>query len=200
MVASEFAIASIRLGWVLPSPTGPPLHDWMASPSDAHSATSGGGAAAAKQDLRDIFNQLDLNDDDFDDVEIDEEDPEIDESVRWLALARVHTEKKFSQSAFYKDMRAAWNPAQRVRFRPVGPNLFVVQASFLGDWERMMRQGPWLFRNWAVLMCPYDGFSKTEEIDIGDLATDPQVARWILQAIDSGKTSKRFWRNSGHAA
>ena len=45
-------------------------------------------------------------------MEIDEEDPGIKESVKWLALARVHTDKTFSPAAFYKDMRAAWNPAQ----------------------------------------------------------------------------------------
>ena len=27
-----------------------------------------------------------------------------------------------------------------------------------------MMQGPWLFCNWAVLMCPYDGFSRAEDI------------------------------------
>ncbi|KAE8784412.1 hypothetical protein D1007_41963 [Hordeum vulgare] len=47
----------------------------------------------------------------------DEADPEINDSVRLLALAMVHTDKSFSQAAFYKDMRAAWNPAQPVRFR-----------------------------------------------------------------------------------
>ena len=60
-------------------------------------------------------------------------------------------------------MRAAWNPAQQVRFRPVGPNLFVVQAACLGDWERMIDQGPWLFRNFIVLMCLYDGFTSADE-------------------------------------
>ncbi|XBH81557.1 hypothetical protein VPH35_107098 [Triticum aestivum] len=135
----------------------------MAS-SDANSATSGGASAPANPVLEDFFDQLDLNDEEFNDVEIDEVDPVIQGSVRWLALARVHTEKNFSPAAFYKDMRAAWNPAQRVRFRPVGPNRFVVQASCLGDWERMMMHGPWLFRNMAVLLCPYDGFTKADEV------------------------------------
>ena len=58
-----------------------------------------------------------------------------------------------------------WNPAQSVRFRPVGPNRFLVQASCLGDGERIMLQGPWLFRNMAVLLCPYDGFNKAEEVE-----------------------------------
>ncbi|KAE8801644.1 hypothetical protein D1007_22673 [Hordeum vulgare] len=105
----------------------------MASLSDAHSATSGGGAAVtAKSDLGDFFDQLDLNDDDFADVEIDDDDLEIQESVRWLALARVHTNKNFSPSAFYKDMRAAWNPTQRVGFRPVG---LIVLSSKHPVWE-----------------------------------------------------------------
>uniref|UniRef100_A0A453MHK4 Zinc knuckle CX2CX4HX4C domain-containing protein n=1 Tax=Aegilops tauschii subsp. strangulata TaxID=200361 RepID=A0A453MHK4_AEGTS len=120
-------------------------------------------AAAANPTLEEFFDQLDLNDEEFNDVDIDE-DPGIKESVRWLALARVHTEKNFSPSAFYKDMRVAWNPAQLVRFRPVGPNRFVVQASCLGDWERIMTQGPWLFRNMAVLLCLYDGFSRAEDV------------------------------------
>lgn len=104
---------------------------------------SGGSRSCAKADLGDFFDQLDLNDEAFDDVEIDEDDPALKDSVKWLALARVHTEKTFSQGAFYRDMRAAWNPAQDVRFRPVGANMFVVQASCLGDWERIMEQGPW---------------------------------------------------------
>ncbi|KAE8810439.1 hypothetical protein D1007_12643 [Hordeum vulgare] len=132
----------------------------MDSPSDANSDTSDGASAAANPVLEDFFDQLDLNSEEFNDVEIDEEDPCIKESVRWLALARVHTDKTFSPAAFYQDMRASWNLAQPVRFHPVGSNRFVVQASCLGDWERMMKQGPWLFRNMAVLMCSYDGFTK----------------------------------------
>ena len=54
--------------------------------------------------------------------------------------------------------------AYQCRFRPVGPNLFVVQASCLGDWDHMMDQRPWLLRNWLVLMCLYDGLTKEEEV------------------------------------
>ncbi|KAE8779203.1 hypothetical protein D1007_47738 [Hordeum vulgare] len=139
----------------------------MASPSDAHSATSGGDFdATVKMDLGKFYDHLDLNDEVFEDVAIDEDDPELQASVRWLALATVHTNKSFSPSAFYKDMRAAWSLAQTVRIQPVGPNRFVVQTSCPGDWECIMLQGPWLFRNMAVLMCQYDGFSKAEEVEM----------------------------------
>jgi hypothetical protein len=33
----------------------------------------------------------------------------------------------------------------------------------LGDWERITENGPWLFRNWVVLIEPYDGFSRAED-------------------------------------
>lgn len=136
----------------------------MATPSDACSATSGGPRGGKTDDLDDFFEQLDLEDEVFDDLAIQEEIPEINDPVRWMALARVHTDKTFSQSTFFKDMRAAWNLAQPVRFRPVGANLFVVQAACLGDWERIMFQGPWLFRFWVVLLHPYDGFSRAEDV------------------------------------
>ncbi|KAE8772311.1 hypothetical protein D1007_55694 [Hordeum vulgare] len=136
----------------------------MDPPADAPSGTSAGGGSIGTLDLSDFMEQLNLEDEVFDDLVIDEADPEINDNVRWLALARVHTDKSFSQTTFYKDMRVAWNPAQPVRFRPVGPKLFVVHASCLGDWERKMDQWPWLFRNLLVLMVPYDGFTKAKEV------------------------------------
>lgn len=86
----------------------------MASASDAHSATGGGVNDGGADDLDDFFGQLDLAEEEFDDLVIEEEDPVINNRVRWLGLARMHTEKSFSQAAFFRDMRAAWNPTQEV--------------------------------------------------------------------------------------
>mgnify|MGYP006269404909 CR=1 FL=1 len=52
-------------------------------------------AAAAKSDLGDVFDQLDLNDEEFDDVEIEEDDLVLNESVCWLALARISHRENF---------------------------------------------------------------------------------------------------------
>ena len=171
----------------------------MASSSDTQSATCGsgdGGDSGAKADLGDFFGQLDLNDEAFDDVVIDEEDPVLKESVRWLALARVHTGKSFSQAAFYRDMRAAWNSAKQIRFRPVGPNLFVVQAACLGDWERIMEYGPWLFRNWAVLLSPYDGFTQAEEVSIVHLPIWLQIHK-LPDGYCKHNLVEKLLKNSG---
>ena len=164
--------------------------------ADALSGTSGGGGAAKASDLGDFMEQLNLEDEVFDDLVIDEADPEINDSVRWLALARVCTDKTFSQSAFYKNMRAAWNPAQPVRFRLVGPKLFVVQESCLGDWERMMDQGPWLFRNLLVLMVRYGGFTKAEEVPMVFMPIWLQIHK-IPEGFCKKNIVENLLRNSG---
>jgi hypothetical protein len=54
-------------------------------------------------------------------------------------------------------MLAAWNPARDVSFHAIEENLFVIQAKCLGDWNKIMTEGPWLFRNCAVMLEPFDG-------------------------------------------
>ncbi|KAE8797386.1 hypothetical protein D1007_27495 [Hordeum vulgare] len=112
----------------------------MVAPTNTCSMTSGGSRGGKTKDLDDFFGQLDLDDVVFDYLVVENEILEIKDRVRWMALARVHTNKTFSQSAFFKDMRVAWNPEQPMRFMSVGVNLFVVQASCHGDWEQIMFQ------------------------------------------------------------
>ncbi|KAE8818720.1 hypothetical protein D1007_03539 [Hordeum vulgare] len=146
-----------------------------------------GPTVETRNDLGDFFSQLDMKGKEFDDLIIDEEYPEINKSVWWLTLARVHTKKNFSQSAFFKDMRVAWNPAQQVRFRPVGANLFVFQAFYLGNSERIMERGPWLFRNMTMLLVPYDGMSKAEDHTITHMAI------WLqIHKLPDGYCKKEF--------
>jgi hypothetical protein len=54
-------------------------------------------------------------------------------------------------------LQAAWNPAQEVKFHEIEPNLFVMQAFCLGDWNRIMEDGPWLFRGCALMVEAFDG-------------------------------------------
>ncbi|KAI5002913.1 hypothetical protein ZWY2020_027563 [Hordeum vulgare] len=136
----------------------------MASAPDAFSSTNLGSQGKQDEQLGDFFEKLDLHEEEFDDVIVEEEAPDLADVIPWLALARVQTFQNFSQAAFFKDMRAAWNTAKPVRFRPIGANLFVIQAQCLGDWDRIMSQGPWLFHNMAVIFAPYDGYSEATNV------------------------------------
>jgi hypothetical protein len=84
-----------------------------------YSATGDGPRNAG---LDDLLERLDLGVEDFDDFVIEEEDPVVAESTRWLAVARVHCQKRFSHDAFTNQMQYAWNPAREISIRPIGEN------------------------------------------------------------------------------
>ncbi|KAM0902678.1 hypothetical protein ACQ4PT_019134 [Festuca glaucescens] len=132
--------------------------------ADASSATAGRPQETKIPEIDRLQEQLDLQEEDFDDVIVDDVEDVTLESTRWLAIMRVYIGKSFSQSALYSQMRSAWNLAQDVRFRKLGANMFIAQVFCLADWKRVTEQGPWLFRQHAVLIEPYDGFSKAESI------------------------------------
>ena len=78
--------------------------------------------------------------------------------VKWMAAARLLTVKNLSEQSLISTMKAAW------KFRPIGKNLFVVQANCLGDWKRIMEEGPWLFRGGALMLEEYDGATVTPSV------------------------------------
>ena len=128
----------------------------------AENASSSGSASS---ELEVMMEELALKEDDLEDVVI--EDGELpQEATRWMAIARVHTEKSYSQYWFYKGMRVAWDLAQEVKIRPLEENLYTLQFSCLGDWERVMEEGPWNFKGKAVVLAPYDGFTKPLTIEL----------------------------------
>ncbi|KAE8792158.1 hypothetical protein D1007_33313 [Hordeum vulgare] len=62
----------------------------MASAPDAFSSTSLGSQGKQDEELGDFFEKLDLHEEEFDDVIVEEEDPDLVEEIPWLALARIH--------------------------------------------------------------------------------------------------------------
>ncbi|KAM0861002.1 hypothetical protein ACQ4PT_046180 [Festuca glaucescens] len=153
-------------------------------------ADSGGGREALREgEIGDLFDQLELGDEDFDDFVIDDEDAEIAENTRWLAVARVVCPKKISHEALFQQMQTAWNPMNQITMRPVAENMFVIQCFCLGDWEKVMERGPWLFRDWALVLAPYDGFSDPANVELNFMPVWLQIHK-IPEAFRKEKTVK----------
>lgn len=142
----------------------------MASTADA---TVGGGKEVA--DPSALLERLHLEEDERDNLVWEDEADEPDERPKWLALARVLTEKSYGQGALIADMKAAWNPARDVIWRRINPNLFSVQFQCLADWNKAIHQGPWDFKGMALVIAEYDGFKKPEMVKLDRIETWCQI-------------------------
>jgi hypothetical protein len=138
-----------------------------------------GGSGSVKDsdaDIDDLLMHLDLRDDELDDVEIGADAvKEFEKDARWLAIGKVHTKRSFSADALFGKMKAIWNLSQDPVCREVGENLFVFQMHCLGDWKKVVHQGPWTFRGWAVLIEDYDGRVDPGKFSFGGLYVWAQI-------------------------
>lgn len=130
--------------------------------------TAASSSASAASDLAAMMEELGLKEDELQDVIVDDSELQP-EATRWMAIARVHSDKTYSQYWFYRNMRVAWDLAQEVKIRPLEENLYTMQFSCLGDWERVMEEGPWNFKGKAVILAEYDGFTKPSSIELNKI-------------------------------
>lgn len=114
---------------------------------DASGNRAGGDATHLHEpNLESKFEGLNLFGEEEEELDLSGEVDGLLEETRWLGVFRVHTQRPFSHVALFKDMRNAWASAQDVIFKAKGENRFIVQFMCLGDWNRVMNGGPWLFR------------------------------------------------------
>ncbi|KAL6595453.1 hypothetical protein ACP70R_047793 [Stipagrostis hirtigluma subsp. patula] len=128
------------------------------------------GGVADANNLDDLMQHLDLQENEELDIMLNEDFEELRAQSRWMAMAKVNTSKAFSHLAFCASMRYAWSLAQEVKIKVTGENLFVLQFSCLGDWNKVMDEGPWNSRGNVVLVEPYDGISKSSSVVFKRLA------------------------------
>ncbi|KAM0849618.1 hypothetical protein ACQ4PT_053607 [Festuca glaucescens] len=137
----------------------------------AAAASSSKGAA-----LDDLLKHLVLRDDEKEDVMIAAEQvKEFKKEARWMAIAKVHTTRSFSAEALFGKMKAIWNLSREPNYREAGENLFIFQMHCLGDWKKVVHQGPWTFRGWAVLIEDYDGCVDPVKVAFGGMYTWAQI-------------------------
>lgn len=83
-------------------------------------------------------------------------------------------------------MRIAWSVAKEITFKVKGGNLFLAQFQCLGDWNRVMDGGPWLFRGALVVLEEYDGFSNLLNYKLN------KIPAWVrIQGIPEGLMKKK---------
>ena len=159
-------------------------------------AADGGTNQTRPEDVGDLLKRLDLEDEGEADYVWEEEAEAPDIQSKWLAIAKVHTNKGFSPSALYAEMRSAWNPAKQVRWRRIEDNLFTIQLDCLADWNMALLGGPWLFRNQAVMIEEYDGFTNPTTIILSKIVVWARVLKLPDNYLKEG-VIKGMCRNMG---
>jgi hypothetical protein len=148
----------------------------MADKTDKAESSKGKGKEKKEEKVDDLLGRLQLEDDEVEDFVWEDEVDESEVKSKWLAIARVHTSKiGFSQSALFSDMRSAWNPAREVTWRRIEDNLFTIQFNCLADWNKAMHQGPWLFRDQALIIEEYDGFTNPLSVKLDKITVWAQI-------------------------
>jgi hypothetical protein len=103
-------------------------------------------------EVEDLLRKLKLSEFEQEGVFLAKEERSKLPKVKWMAVAKVLTSKSFSEESLRRTMAASWNTTREVSFTSIERNLFVIQAQCLGDWKRIMEEGPWLFRDCALMV------------------------------------------------
>jgi hypothetical protein len=144
--------------------------------TDLQASSSLPAMTGKEEDLDDMLAHLELREDELDDVVIAVDAvKEFQKDARWLAIGKVHTNRSFSSEALFGKMKAIWNLSKDPTCREAGENLFIFQMHCLGDWKKVVHQGPWTFRGWAVLIEDYDGKEDPEKIPFNGLYIWAQI-------------------------
>jgi hypothetical protein len=109
------------------------------------SKDAGGGCDDEGHDWEELLKQLNLRGLEMEEVRVEGANLEkVKEAAQWMAIARLHTTKTIGVTSLFKTLMLTWSSARRVTWRLVGGNKFVIQAACLGDWNRIMEEGPWI--------------------------------------------------------
>ena len=146
----------------------------MASPAASSTGPAVGSGSKKQEAINDLFTRLGIDDEEFEDLVFEEEES-APKTIKWMALAKVHTTNPFSTQTFEQHMKNAWSLAKDVDINHIEGNMFSIQCFCLGDWLKIEQGGPWLFRQNIVCIQKYDGFAPPESIDLNDFATWIQI-------------------------
>lgn len=142
----------------------------------AEGASSSQAGKKSEIDLEEMMKNMELLDEELDDVVIGKADAQkFEAEARWMAIAHVNTNRSFSSSAFFDNMKFIWGLAQTPKFQEAGENLFIFQLFCLGDWKRVVHGGPWLFRGLGVIIEDYNGKTDPETVALDGLYVWAQI-------------------------
>ena len=116
-------------------------------------------------DLDELLKSLNLREEDIEGLAVAKEEVEtLKEGTKWMAVMRLLSSKMFSATLLKKTMMFAWAPAKEVTFRELENDKFIVQANYLGDWQKITEQGLWIFHDHGLLLRSMMGAARHRQL------------------------------------
>jgi hypothetical protein len=98
-------------------------------------------------------------------------DPTEEEGVRapvWFAMAFYYS-KILNPTGLFEEMGAAWRLKTPITVRKLGDNGFILEFDDEQHYQYALNGGPWRHKEDALIVVPYDGFSRPSEIEINSI-------------------------------
>lgn len=112
------------------------------------------------------FTEGEMNEEEEDVVEVILEEGEVQEAGQWTILARFYSLRVPNQAALFDDMRRAWRLRADMSYKSLRDNMFIITFSAEGDYEFVLKGGPWIHRGDALLVARFDGLSRPSEVPL----------------------------------
>ncbi|CAN6287497.1 unnamed protein product [Urochloa humidicola] len=95
-----------------------------------------------------------------------EEDVSVKATSKWLAIARFYSGRTIKSKIIFDELCNAWG---KVDTRDLGENRFLIEFRSEKDLNFVLNGAPWKFKGDAMIVIPYDGFTRLSEVIIESL-------------------------------
>jgi hypothetical protein len=120
-------------------------------------------------------------------VEVEEEVVEATERKgQFSLLVRLLSSKPFNQDAFKQTMLNRWRTSLGAQMKDLGNNLFIAIFNDAMDREIVLLNGPWSFDKSLVIMKPFDGEQKVNEVQMTEASFWIQIHDLPMKGMNEG--------------
>ncbi|KAK3153458.1 hypothetical protein QOZ80_2BG0173260 [Eleusine coracana subsp. coracana] len=114
------------------------------------------GGAMDEDEIED--QRLDSEEDEEGEVVVRDLDAEgIQTQTASVVIARFHTKHNFSPRGLFEAMQRAWGLRANIEYKWLQNNRFLIEFEGDGDYEFVLRGGPWIYRGDALVVGRYEG-------------------------------------------
>ncbi|KAM0838189.1 hypothetical protein ACQ4PT_061144 [Festuca glaucescens] len=84
----------------------------------------------------------------------------------WIIIGRYNSKRIFNTAGLFTRMRQVWQLHGGIEEKGIGEKKFLLVLEREGDYNHILKGGPWLYMNDAFLVAKYDGISSPMEVPI----------------------------------